>query len=104
MQATRLIALFTLNEGIEALDYETWARKIDLPTVNALPSVASFEVFRATAVLGSTDKPPYQYIEIIDVKDMDQFGGDIATPAMTRIAAEFQAMAKVTFIQTERLD
>ncbi len=104
MQTTRLIALFTLNDGVEVSDYETWARTIDVPTVNALPSVASFEVFRATAVLGSAGKPPYQYIEIIDVNDMDRFGGDVATPAMTRIAAEFQAMAKVTFIQTEKLD
>ena len=103
MQTTRIIALFTLKHGIAIADYEDWARAVDVPTVNGLKSIDRFEVFKATGLLGSDAAPPYQYIEIIDVGDMQQFGPDIATPEMQKIAAHFQAIAEVTFIKTEKL-
>jgi hypothetical protein len=104
MPNTRLIALFNLKPGIAVADYEAWARAVDLPTVNGLPSIARFEVFRTTAILGSDGKPPYEYIEIIDVSDMGQFGTDVATPLMQKIAGEFQGMADVMFLMTEKLE
>jgi hypothetical protein len=99
----RLIALFNLKPGVSVADYEAWARANDLPTVNALPSVSSFRVFKATGLLGSDAPPPYAYVEIIDVDDMDQFGQDVATPSMQAIAAAFQGMADVTFLATSEL-
>lgn len=103
MTATRLIACFNLKPGTAADVYEDWARRTDLPTVNALPSIAKFEVFKTTGQLGSDEKPPYQYIEIIDVADMARFGADVATPQMQKVASEFQAMADVVFMTTEKL-
>jgi hypothetical protein len=99
----RLIALFNLKPGVDRAAYEAWARSTDLPTANALPSIERFEVFRATGVLGSGAAPPYAYIEILDVADMERFGADCATDAMTKIAAAFQDMADVTFLTTEKL-
>lgn len=99
----RLIALFNLKPGIDRAAYEAWARTSDLPTVNALPSIERFEVFRTTGMLGSDDAPPYAYVEILDVTDMARFGADCATDAMTKIAAAFQSMADVTFLTTEPL-
>jgi hypothetical protein len=103
MTTNRIIALFTLKPGVDIAAYEAWAREVDLPTVNGLPSIIGFEVFKAKSVLGSDAKPPYQYIEILDVEDMDQFVQDVATPQMKKIAREFQAIADVTFILTEPL-
>jgi hypothetical protein len=80
MTTNRIIALFTLKPGVDIAAYEAWAREVDLPTVNGLPSIIGFEVFKAKSVLGSDAKPPYQYI-----------------------AREFQAIADVTFILTEPL-
>ena len=100
---TRIIACFNLKTGATSERYEAWARATDLPTVKALPSIADFSVLRTTGVLGADTKPPYQYIEIIDVKDMAQFGHDVATPAMQKIAADFGAMADVVFMTTEKL-
>jgi len=104
MPNTRLIALFNLKPGVAVADYEAWARRVDLPTVNGLPSIVRFEVFRTISVLGSDHKPPYEYIEIIDVRDMGQFGTDVATPTMQKIAGEFQGMADVMFLLTEPLE
>jgi len=100
----RLIVLFNLKPGIAAADYEAWARATDLPTVKRLSSVAGFQVFKTTGILGSEAAPPYSYVEIIDVQDMDQFWKDVATPVMQEVAAAFQGMADVTFMTTEEIE
>lgn len=97
---TQIIVLLNLKPGKSAADYEDWARTTDLPTVNALKSVNSFTVLQTTALLGTDAKPPYDYIEIIDVADMDLFGQETATDSMGRVAAEFQAWADPVFIVT----
>lgn len=104
MAGTRIIALFNLKPGKTIADYEAWARAKDLPTVNALKSIDSFEVFRSAGLLVGEGKPPYEYIEIIDVNDMDQFGADVSAPNMQTIAAEFGDFAETVFILTEKLD
>ncbi|MCC5995138.1 MAG: hypothetical protein JJU18_02045 [Oceanicaulis sp.] len=101
---TRIIALFNLKPGVSAADYEAWARSKDIPTVNGLKSVDRFEVFKSAGLLGSDAKPPYAYIEIIDVIDMEGFGGEVGTETMQKIAGEFQAMADdLSFILTDKL-
>ena len=70
----RIIVLFNLQEGKSKADYEDWARTKDIPGVNGLGSVDGFEVFRAEGLLFSEDASPYEYIEVLDVNDMDKFG------------------------------
>jgi len=102
--STKIVALFNLKPGVSVSDYEDWAKSTDIPTVNGLTSVDRFDVFRSTALLGSDDTPPYAYIEMIDVKDMDQFGTDVSTDAMQEIAAKFQSMTDdLVFIMTDKL-
>ena len=103
MATTRIIAFFNLKPGVKMSDYEAWARATDLPTVNGLASIRKFEVFKAKELLGSTDKPPYKYVEIIDVRDMGQFGTDVATPVMQAVAKEFNGMADVTFMVMKKI-
>jgi len=102
--SVRIIVLFNLKPGISVADYEAWARATDLPTVNGLKSVDTFEVYKCMGLLGSDAKPPYAYIETIDVNDMDVFGGEVSTETMQKVAASFQAMASdLSFIMTEKL-
>jgi len=100
----RIIVLFNLKPDTDVATYEEWARTRDLPAVRALVSVSDFQVYRATGLLGSDGKPPYQYIEIIDVDDMEGFGRDVASEAIQKGAAEFQGFADApAFILTEAL-
>ncbi len=99
----RLIALFNLKPGVSPESYEAWAKSVDLPIVNALPSVDKFTVWRATGQLGSDQPAPYQYIEIIDVDDMIQFGTDTGSSTMQSIAAAFGEMVDVTFMTTDQI-
>ena len=98
----RIVVLFNLRPGVDVAEYEAWAAVRDAPTVRALPSIAGFDVAAMTGLLMGEGRPPFQYVEIIDVADMDQFGRDVATEAMGRIAAEFQAFADGPLFITTR--
>lgn len=88
-----VIVLFNLKPGATREDYERWARESDLPTVNALGSVDRFEVMKSAGLLIGEGKPPYEYIELIRIKDMDAFGQDMSSPAVQQGAARFQQFA-----------
>ena len=102
---TTIIVLVNLKEGVEAPVYEAWAKETDLPIARGLPSVDAFSLFRSNAVLGSDDRPPYQYVEVIKVNDLAQFGKDASSDTMQRVASEFQQFAdNPVFIMTESVD
>ncbi len=104
MAISRIIVLLNLKPGKSAADYEAWARSTDLPTVNALKSTDAFKVYEMTGLMGSEDKPPYQYVEILDVADTAVFGEEVASETMQRVAAEFQAWADPIFITTRDIE
>ncbi len=100
----KIIVLFNLKPGVSVSDYEDWARTRDIPGVNALSSVSSFTVHRATGLFGSDAASPYAYIELIDIAAMDPFIADISTPEFQAMAAPFQDYAdNPQFILTEDL-
>jgi len=100
-----LIVLFNLKAGKSAAEYESWAKTVDLPTVNGLPSIERFKVYRAQSVLGATAAPPYQYTEVLEVRDMNALFADIGSPLMQKVAAEFQTFAdNPTFVVSEDIE
>jgi REDY-like protein HapK len=100
---TTIVVLFNLKPGVSVADYERFASELDLPTVNGLPSIAQFEVLRSKGLLRG-GAGPYQYIEILRVKNMEQFGSDVSTATMQSIAAQFRSFAdNPQFILTEAL-
>jgi hypothetical protein len=100
----RIVVLFNLRPGVDVAEYEAWAAGRDAPMVRALPSIAGFEVSAMTGLLMGDGVPPFSYVEVIDVADMDQFGRDVATEAMGKIAAEFQGFAdNPLFIVTRKV-
>jgi REDY-like protein HapK len=100
----RIVCLFNLKDGASAEGYEAWARGTDIPGVNALGSVRSFTVHRATGLFGSDAKPPYDYIEVIDIHGMDGFVADVSDPEFQKVAAAFGEFTdNPCFILTEDL-
>lgn len=99
----KIVVLFNLKPGVAVADYEKFARETDLPIVNRLPSVTRFEVLRAIGLLNGA-AAPYQYIEILDVKDLGQLGQDVATEQMRQVSSAFRTLAdNPQFIVTEEL-
>lgn len=100
----RIICLFNLKPGVDPATYEAWARQGDIPAVNALGSVTSFTVHKATGVFGSDAVSPYAYLEVIDVGTLDAFVADVTTPEFQALAAPFRDFADApVFILTEDL-
>ncbi len=89
----RIIVLFNLKQGVGAAQYEAWARSTDAPAVKRLAAVQGFSVHRSTQLLGSQSPPPYAYVEVLDVTDIDDLLADLSSETMQKIAAEFQAFA-----------
>lgn len=100
----RIIALFNLKPGVSQADYESWARRVDLPTVNRLPSIERFELFKSAGLLGGAAAPPYEYIEVIDIRNMETFSKDVGGPVMQKVAREFSSLADPIFIVTEKIE
>lgn len=101
---SRIVVLFNLKDGVSAADYEAWARSTDIPTVNGLTSVDAFSVHRAAGLLIGEGAPPYAYVELIDVNDMQTFGSEVGSETMQKVAQEFQAFADdPIFILTDDL-
>ena len=98
----RIYVLFNLREGVDAKAYEDWATSVDAPTVRALPSIADFRVHALTGLLMGEGKPPFQYVEVIDVADPEAFGSDVASEEMQKISAQFRAFADNPLFLTTR--
>lgn len=98
----RVVVLFNLRPGVDPAAYEAWAASTDAPTVRGLPSIAGFRVHALTGLLFGEGTPPFQYVEVIDIADMDRFGPDVSTPEMQAIAAQFQAFADNPMFLTTR--
>lgn len=100
----RIIVPFNLKAGTDVSEYEEWAKTKDVPTASALPSVNSFTVHKATGLFGSDDKAPYEYFEIIDITNMEDFVADVSNEEFQAAAAPFQDYADgPAFILTEDL-
>ena len=99
----RIFVLFNLKPNVDVKAYEDWAASTDIPIVNGLASIESFRVHAATGLLGADGAAPYQYVEVIDVADMDAFGKDVASETMQKIAAQFGQLTDAIFITTEKL-
>jgi len=102
---TTIVVLFNLKSDADEAAYQAWAKKTDIPTAGGLPSVDKFEVLKAEGLLMSDALPPYQYIEILEINDMEQFGKDVSTETMQKVAAEFQSFAdNPLFIMTSKVE
>lgn len=101
----RIIMLFNLKPATDPAAYEAWAKTRDIPGVRSMPSVDDFQVYRTTGLFGSEGKPPYDYIEVIDIADMDGFWNDVATEAAKAVAKEFEqwVAAPPVFMLTDPL-
>jgi hypothetical protein len=102
---TTIVVLFNLLPGVDAGEYEAWARDVDMPNVRRLPGCSGFNVLKVQGLMGSEQAAPYAYTEIIEVDDMSQFGEAVSTEAMQAVAAQFQQFAKdPLFMVSESLD
>jgi hypothetical protein len=89
--AQRAFFLNTLHEGVDPADYERWVREVDYPFARAQPTIQRYEVTRLEANLfGSEGDLPCQYLEVIDVTDVEAYQSGAQGPEFAAFLEEWQ--------------
>jgi hypothetical protein len=71
----------TLKPGVRPEDYERWLREYDYVVAKTLPSIASYRTHRITSPITGAEGAGWNYIERIEIRDLEQYQRDIASPA-----------------------
>tara|TARA_B100000508_G_scaffold25878_2_gene18849 strand:- start:2898 stop:3227 length:330 start_codon:yes stop_codon:yes gene_type:complete len=100
-KAKTIIVFFNLKDGVKESEYQQWAKEIDLPTVNKLNSVGSFEVFKGMGLFGEQKASPWDFFEVIKIHCEDAFLADIQTDVMSKVIEQFQLFTEdAIFVST----
>ncbi len=84
--------LARLRPGLDPAAYERWVKEVDYPTSARLKSIVRYRNHRIRGPFRGEGEPAYQYIEVIDFTNLDDYRRDLETPAaleMRRQLAEF---------------
>jgi TPP-dependent pyruvate/acetoin dehydrogenase alpha subunit len=78
-----------LQPGVDAAAYERWVREADYVAAKAIPAIISYRVYRIHGPCLGDDSAPYDYVEVVEVTDLDDYRRDIEQhPAARPIVAE----------------
>jgi hypothetical protein len=77
--AHRVFFLNKLREGVTPSEYERWVREVDYPFARSIPSIDSYVVARLDATLDGDGSTPYDFIEVVEVTDLDAYKADLST-------------------------
>lgn len=88
--ATRVFFLNRLRPDADAAEYERWVREVDYPLARGLPTIARYEVTRLEGHLQEDGAPPYDYLEVIDITDLDDYRGSLDPNASDEIRRFFE--------------
>ncbi len=72
--------LARLKPGVDPNTYERWVREVDYPTARRFPSIISYTNHRLAGPFRKADVR-YDYLEVIQVTDLDVYRADLSSPA-----------------------
>lgn len=82
----RVFFLNTLHEDVTPDEYESWVRQVDYPLARGLAEINSYVVTRVDGKLGDDDPKPFQYLEVLEVTNVDEYRN------MMESSAEFKGL------------
>jgi REDY-like protein HapK len=97
-----IVVLVKLKEGVSPEDYERWALEDYAPEVRELSTVSDWRNHRVGGLLGSDERPPYDYVVALQVDDLARLGEDMAGDRMRALLSELHGYAEVTQLMAER--
>ena len=87
--AERVFFLNTLKPGVDPAEYESWIRRVDYPVARAQSAIESYVVTRLAGTLSGEGEPPYQYLEVIEITNIEEYRAGLGTPEMERLLEEW---------------
>ena len=77
-----------LRPGVRGDDYERWVREVDYPTARSLRTIRSYVVARTPATLEGQPSP-YDYVERVEITDVDDYRAELADPSMADFSRQW---------------
>jgi hypothetical protein len=71
--AQRVFFLNRLREGADPAEYEAWIRRVDYPIARAQGAITEYTVTRIDGTLTGEGESPYDYLEVIEITDLDAY-------------------------------
>jgi hypothetical protein len=97
-----MIVLVNLQEDVTPEEYERWLAERYVPAIFELPSVDGWRGYKVGGLAGAGGEPPFQYIVVVEINDMDQLGKDREGEQVQTLLGELGRYAEVTQLMTER--
>ena len=95
----------TLKPGVKPEDYERWLREYDYRVAKTLPSIVSYWTHRIEGPIHGAETAGWNYIERIEIRDMEQYQKDLASPAgqelLRQLYENYLERPKNVFFTTE---
>jgi hypothetical protein len=84
-----------LKLGVDPAAYEAWIRHTDYRLAQGLAVIEHYRVHRIVAPMEGGGRLPYDYIEVLQVRDLDDYRVAMTQdPAFQRIIAEIGAFVE----------
>jgi len=78
-----------LQPGVDPAEYEKWVREVDYVAAKQIASLIRYRVHRINGPCLGDTAAPYDYVEIAEVTDIDDYRRDLEQhPAAHAIGAE----------------
>ncbi len=98
----------TLKPGVEPAAYEKWLREYDYRVAKTLPGIISYKTFRIEGPIHGVENVGWRYIERIEIRNMEQYQTDIASPAGQELIGQLYEhycdRTKTIFFTTESIE
>jgi hypothetical protein len=98
----------TLKKGVDPAAYEQWLREYDYKVARTLPSIASYKTHRIEGPINGAEGAGWNYIERIEIRDMEQYQKDLASPAgqelLRQLYENYLERPKNIFFTTEPIE
>jgi hypothetical protein len=85
VRMSKMIVLYNLKPGTDPDSWHRFLREEDIPQTLKFPSVQRYSVFNVTDSLD--DDSPYEYMEIIEFGDREEFDKDMNSEAWREAVA-----------------
>src|SRR5438105_15062192 len=87
--AHRVFFLNRLHDGADPAEYEAWIRRVDYPVARAQEAISSYTVTRIEGTLSGEGESPYDYLEVIEIRDLDEYRALGSLPEFERLLQEW---------------
>ena len=85
---TKVFFLNKLKKDVNSSDYEKWVKERDYPVARNAKSIKAYDVYKINGAFWGDQT--YDYIEVIDVTDVESYAKDGKTPEVKKLLEEWQ--------------